>query len=242
LNSFPLVSPDWDIITEPVPAVLLGLVVVSRFPVSVALGLGILLIDTLERSEPKMSRVAVDSVSSPPPLDDGGEAEKDLSGVSVVVTFRELRMLVSLADGELGGAWRELNSTIEEEFDESLDGAANPVPRIVVFAILVVEEIDREEFRAVVEFGFFEPLLDTVFSLLGPTETLVSDCWVEPVMLPLERNVWFDAVVDAVNSAMPGPRPAMEPFVKVPLEKYMLLKVVLFESCLLSVSVPGVSP
>jgi hypothetical protein len=45
-----------------------------------------------------------------------------------------------------------------------------------VFAILVVEEIDREEFRAVVEFGFFEPLLDTVFSLLGPTETLVSDC------------------------------------------------------------------
>jgi hypothetical protein len=84
--------------------VLLGLVVVSRFPVSVALGLGILLIDTLERSEPKMSRVAVDSVSSPPPLDDGGEAKKDLSGVSVVVTFRELRMLVSLADGELGGA------------------------------------------------------------------------------------------------------------------------------------------
>lgn len=60
---------------------LLGLVVVRWFPVSVALGVGILLIDALERSEVKVSRVLsaeIDFVSSLP-LDVRGKAVKGLS-------------------------------------------------------------------------------------------------------------------------------------------------------------------
>jgi hypothetical protein len=152
------------------PPVLLGLVLVSWFSVSVVFGLGILLIDNLERSE-KLSRVLVVEVGSRSslPLDDGGKVKRDLSRVSVVVMFRELRALVSLANGELGRVRRELDSTVTE-FDVPLDGAVTPVPRTVVFAILVVETIDREEFRAVIEFGLSEPLLRTVFSLM------VFDC------------------------------------------------------------------
>jgi hypothetical protein len=74
--------------------------------------------------------------------DSSMEMEKDLPGALIVVKLRELRMLVLLADGDLEGARRELDSTIKEEFDVSLDGAVNVVPRIVVFAILVVDEID----------------------------------------------------------------------------------------------------
>ena len=60
---------------------LLGLVVVSLFPASVALGVGILLIEALELSETKVSRllsVEIDVVSSLP-LDDRGNAVKGLS-------------------------------------------------------------------------------------------------------------------------------------------------------------------
>ena len=90
-------------IIEPSPPVLLGLVVVSWCPLSVVLDLGILLIDTLEWSELRMSGMLVVEVGfvSSLPLDDGGEAEKDLSGVSVVAMFRELRTLVSLANEDL---------------------------------------------------------------------------------------------------------------------------------------------
>lgn len=60
---------------------LLGWVVVSRFPVPVALGVDIPVIDALERSEVKASRllcVEIDFVSSLP-LHGRGEAVKGLS-------------------------------------------------------------------------------------------------------------------------------------------------------------------
>jgi hypothetical protein len=132
------------VIIDPSPPVLLGLVVVSWFPLSVVLGLGILLIDTLEWSELKMSGMLVVEVGfvSSLPLDDGGEAEKDLAGESVVAMSRELRTLVSLADEDLEIVRRELDSMATEEFDVPLNGVVAPVPRRVVFAILVVERID----------------------------------------------------------------------------------------------------
>ena len=131
-------------ITDPSPPVLLGLVVVSWCPLSVVLDLGILLIDTLEWSELRMSGMLVVEVGfvSSLPLDDGGEAEKDLAGESVVAMSRELLTLVSLADEDLEIVRRELDSMATEEFDVPLNGVVAPVPRIVVFAILVVERID----------------------------------------------------------------------------------------------------
>jgi len=69
-----------------------------------------------------------------PPLSfaDGREAEKVLSGVSIDVTFRELRSLLSLVDG----VRRELDSTTEE-FDVPLDETRPPV----ALATLVVDMI-----------------------------------------------------------------------------------------------------
>lgn len=130
-------------ITETLPPELLGLVVVARFPVSVAVGLGILLIDPLERSESKISRVLfveVDFMSSLP-LDGGEKAEMDLPGALVVISCVELRALVSLADGELGMVCRKMHSAIKDEFDVTLDDAVTPAPKTVVFANLVVEII-----------------------------------------------------------------------------------------------------
>jgi hypothetical protein len=126
--------------------VLLGLVVVSWYTVSVALdvGVGILLIDGLERGESKISRVLFVEVkfAFSLPLDDGEETVKGLSWGSVVVRFRELPTLVSLADGEFEWVLCGLGSIIAEEFDLPLDGAVSLVREKVVFAILVVGRID----------------------------------------------------------------------------------------------------
>jgi len=59
-------------------------------------------------------------------------------------------------------------------------------------------------------------------------------------MLPFESIVWFNTVVDAVNSTMPGPRSAVEPFEKGPFDGCVLIVVVLIEICLLSAPVSGV--
>ena len=56
--------------------------------------------------------------------------------------FRELRSLVTLADGEFERVRCELDSATAEEFDVSLDRAVAPVSNVVVFAILVVDMID----------------------------------------------------------------------------------------------------
>jgi hypothetical protein len=162
-------------ITEPLPSVLLGLVVVSWFPASVALGVGILLIDALERSEVKVPRllsVEIDVVSSLPP-DDRGKAVKGLSWGPVAVRFRELRPLVLLADGEFEWVLCELDRTVAEEFDVLLDGAESPVPEIVVFVILVVERIDWDEFRAVLDRSVTGPNVVALEALLCSDTELV---------------------------------------------------------------------
>jgi hypothetical protein len=236
--------------------------------------------------------------------------------------FRELRSLVSMVGGEFEQVRCELDSATTEEFDVSLDRAVAPVSNVVVFAILVVDMIDWEELRAVIdrsvagpelvaldvllcsetelmdfggplnivvletgmeleklafvavmdagsveferlatvgavpatpwppevfkakdgplEFSSSEPLLETVVSLVEPAESLVLDCWIDPVVLPFESIVWFNTVVDAVNSTMPGPRSAVEPFEKGPLDGRILIVVVLIEIFLLSAPVSGV--
>jgi hypothetical protein len=161
-------------ITEPLPSVLLGLVVVSWFPASVALGVGILLIDALERSEVKVPRllsVEIDVVSSLP-LDDRGKAVKGLSWGPVAVRFRELRPLVLLADGEFEWVLCELDRMVAE-FDVLLDGAESPVPEIVVFVILVVERIDWDEFRAVLDRSVTGPNVVALEALLRSDAELV---------------------------------------------------------------------
>lgn len=91
------------------------------------LDLGIQLID------PSVLEGVEVGFAPPLSLDDGREAEKVLSGVSIVVTLRELRSLLSLED------WvrRELDSTTFEEFNKPLDGTMVPVE----LAILVVDKI-----------------------------------------------------------------------------------------------------
>jgi len=58
----------------------------------------------------------------------------------VVVTIRELRWLLSLADEELAWVRRELDSIIVEELDIPLETTIK-VPEMVAFAILVVDII-----------------------------------------------------------------------------------------------------
>ena len=60
----------------------------------------------------------------------------------------------------------ELNSTIAEELNVPLDGAVSLVRGKVVFAILVVDRIDWDEFRAVIDRSVAGPdvvVLDALF-------------------------------------------------------------------------------
>jgi hypothetical protein len=120
---------------------------------------------------------------------------------SVVVRLRELRSLLSLADEGTGWVRPGLNSMIMEKFDSPLDGIVIPVPEVVAFAIRVVDMIDWDEFRIIIDRSVTRPgvvALDVLFR--RDTELVILEVPVTIVVL-LEDTVELEGLVGVIRVA-----------------------------------------